>query len=247
MINAVIVDDEPLVRERIKTLLSRFADFQLVAECADGKVAIEEIQGLRPDVAFLDINVPLFNGFDIVANLQSPMPLIVFITAYDDFAIKAFEESAVDYLLKPIEPARFETTIERLRSRLSQASSNPVESLTDELTDASRLSRIAVRDGKFTRLLEVSDIAVFEADGNYVKVFSGTKVYRIRHALKSLESRLDSSMFLRIHRSAIANLSKVAKFEPFPNAEYILHFENGMKLTTSRGHARELRKILTNQ
>lgn len=247
MITTVIVEDEPLVRQKVRWLLDQHEDFQIVAECGDGKTAIDTIKSVGPDVVFLDIKLPVLNGFDVLANLGGHMPLVVVLTAYDDFAVQAFEQQAIDYLLKPIVQSRFVDTLDRLRQRLSQNEVYDASSVVSGLLSNSALSRIAVHDGKYMRLLETTQIELIESDGNYVNVFVGKVKYRLRHTLKSLATKLDPENFLRINRSALVNLTKVVKFERFEGGEYTLHMESGASIVSSRNYSSKLRMILSNQ
>ena len=247
MITTAIVEDEPLVRQKIRMLLSQHEDFQVIAECADGKTAIETITSARPNVVFLDIKLPVLNGFDVLANLDKPIPLVVVITAYDDFAVRAFEQKAIDYLLKPVTQSRFIDTLERIRARINQLNAKDSTSAVHEFLSSPLLSRIAVHDGKYTRLLETSSIEFIESDGNYVNVFIENSRYKLRHTLKALETKLDPTDFHRISRSTIVNLCKVVKFERFDYGEYTLHLENGMSIVTSKGYSSKLRLILSNR
>ena len=247
MITTVIVEDEPLVRQKVRWLLDQHEDFQIVAECGDGKAAIDTIKSVGPDVVFLDIKLPVLNGFDVLANLGEHMPLVVVLTAYDDFAVQAFEQQAIDYLLKPIAQSRFVDTLDRLRQRLCQNEVYDASSVVSGLLSNSTLSRIAVHDGQYMRLLETTQIELIESDGNYVNVFVGNVKYRLRHTLKSLATKLDPENFLRINRSALVNLTKVVKFERFEGGEYTLHMESGASIVSSRNYSSKLRMILSNQ
>jgi len=245
---AIIVDDEPLARERIRTLLAAEPDFEIVAECASGAEAVGAIQRSRPNVVFLDIQMPEIDGFGVLRSLESPLPLIIFVTAYDEHAVKAFEAQALDYLLKPFKPARFRAALTRAREQLAkrqpgELSQKILALLESRQTATPHLTRIAVRDRDRVRFVRASDVDWFEASGNYVILHVGRETHVLRETLSALESQLSPKEFLRLSRSAIVNLDRVVQVEPAFNDEHVVILHSGTRLPLTRG-VRELQDRL---
>lgn len=248
-IRALIVDDEPLARERIRTLLADAPDIAVVGECGDGLQAVQVIGAERPDLVFLDIQMPELDGFEVLEAVGvEEAPAIVFITAFDEFALRAFEVSAVDYLLKPIEPVRFGQALTRVKERLARRSQDPKQEL-EQLIDfwrskQSHAARFVVRDGARISFVRAQDVDWIDAAGNYVRLHAGGKEHLVRETMKSVESRLDPAVFIRVHRSAIVNIDRVASLEPYFHGEYVVIMRDGAKLTSSRSHSDRLRALL---
>ncbi len=246
---ALIVDDEPLARERLRTLLASETDFRIVAECADGETAVAAIEESRPDVVFLDVQMPELDGFEVLDALgEGTPPLIVFVTAYEEYALRAFEASALDYLLKPFDRARFRRTIERVRARLAEpaaAAPADVRALLARLGEAhARPKRFVVREGSRLVFVPVETIDHIESAGNYVRLHTGGASHLYRATLAELERRLDPDVFVRVHRSAIVNIERVRKAEPFFHGEYILTLADGTRVTSTRTYGARLRELL---
>ena len=248
-LKVVIVDDEPLVRERLRTLLEAHADLVLVAECGDGGEALATIQSVEPDLLLLDIQMPELNGFEILDGLPPVrLPAVVVVTAHEEYAVRAFEMNAVDYLLKPIERSRFDAAISRARQRLAQGR----ETLDAELRrflEHERLERgfakrlVARASGRIA-FVRVEDIEWIDTEGNYARLHVGGTEFLLREPLKTLERRLDPACFVRVHRSVIVNLEQIATVEPYFHGEYVVILRNGIKLTSSRTHSARLRGLL---
>lgn len=240
MIRALIVDDETPARSKLRELLGREADFEVVGEAGDGVEAVEAIRAAGPDVVFLDIQMPRLDGFGVVEAVGvEEMPLVVFVTAYDEHALKAFEVQALDYLLKPFAPSRFQKLLERLRRQLAQKDGDLAQRI-DRLLAAVRpasstLRQILVERGEGRQaLLAVSDIDLIRAEGNYLRFFSNGEEYRRRGTLRDLEERLDPNQFVRLNRSEVARLEAIGELQPWFHGDARVVMRDGAVLTWSR-------------
>ena len=249
-IRALIVDDEPLARQRIRLLLGEEPDIELLGECASGPEALAAIQREPPDLLFLDVQMPEMDGFALLSALPSAqIPAVIFVTAYDQHAVKAFEVKALDYLLKPFKPARFKETVQRARERLaSRLKDGPaVEALLDLLgrrsESTSYLTRLSVKTQDKIVFLKTEQIDCIESAGNYVAVQVGKETHILRETLNSLEASLDPEQFLRISRSALVNLDRIKELQPHFHGEHVVVLLNGKRLTMTRG-LREVEKVL---
>jgi two-component system LytT family response regulator len=242
------VDDEPLARERIRTLLADSPDWAVAAECRDGLEAVAAIERERPDLVFLDIQMPELDGFEVLDALGPTVPAIIFVTAFDEFALRAFEVSAVDYLLKPIDPTRFQQALDRVRTRMSakvQDASVQLEQLVQLWRTRQHLAtRFVVRDGGTISFVKVEDVDWIDAAGNYVRLHVAGRAYLVRDTMKAVEARLDPATFVRVHRSAIVNIDRVSALEPYFHGEYVVIMRDGARLTSSRSHSERLRALL---
>ncbi len=249
-LRALIVDDEPLGRERIRQLLAAEDDVEVVAECGHGGEAVEAIEGLGPDLVFLDVQMPELDGFGVVEAVGvERMPAVVFVTAYEEFALRAFEACALDYLLKPFDRARFRQALERARTQVGLRRDGEMRqrlsSLLEELKPRRKhLERLVVRSGGRIRFVRVEDVDWFEAEGNYVRVHAGERSHLVRHTMAALEAELDPERFLRIHRSSIVHLDRIDHIEPLFQGEYAVVLRGGHKLTSSRGYRDRLHAAL---
>lgn len=247
----IIADDERPAREFLKSVLAGFEGADVVGEAADGSDALAAIRSLRPDLALLDLQMPELSGIEVVRSLgRDELPLIAFVTAYDEHAVKAFELNAVDYLLKPIEKARLRETLDRAAARLGhadwrQAESEKIES-TVKTYDGDRpsgpLERIPVRQRDDIVLIPVGDVASITADGELLHVVTrANQKYVINYRLKDIESRLDEKQFVRLSRSAIVNLDMVDRISPMPGGTFLVSLKNGQEIASSRQQSRSLR------
>jgi two-component system LytT family response regulator len=249
VIRALIVDDEPLARERVRSLLSAERDVEIVRECATGKEAVAAVRELRPDLLFLDIQMPGMSGFDVLRELErSAMPLVIFVTAYDQHALKAFEVHALDYLLKPFKQARFQQTLHRAREMLSSkdtalASRKLLEFLGQTKTLPEYLTRLTVRTGERVVVVRVDQVDYFESAGNYVVVHTARENHVLRETLTALEQKLNPRQFLRISRSTLVNLDKIKELQPLFKGEHAVLLHSGKQLTMTRG-LREVQELL---
>jgi len=238
---ALIVDDEALARERVRTLLSAEAGVAIVGECSGGREAVESIIEHKPELVFLDVQMPDLDGFQVLEALgEDDLPAIVFVTAYDEYALRAFDVHAVDYLLKPIEPERFAKTLARVRETLGDKSDGRIEALLDTLP----LDRLVIRTRGKVFFLKPSQIDWVEADGKHVKLHAGRETHVVRQQLKRLEPRLAPHGFVRVHRSAIVNVDRIKELEPWFHGEYVVVLKDGTKLTSSAAHSEALHRII---
>jgi two-component system, LytTR family, response regulator len=248
MLRVVLADDEPLVRERLRTLLAARDDCTLVAECADGAQAVTVIESERPDLVLLDVQMPELDGFEVLEALSArARPAAIFVTAYDEYAVRAFEVNAVDYLLKPVEPARFTAAIDRIAggAHRSDGRTADLEALLAELRARRRYAeRLLIRTGSEISFVPVAEIDWIDAADNYVRLHAQQRTYLMRETMKALEARLDPERFLRVHRSAIVHLDRVVRMEPYFHGEYVLTLRDGTKLTSSRSYSARLRAMI---
>lgn len=259
-IRTIIVDDEQLARRGLKTLVERHGGFTVIAACRDGREAIERISELRPDLVLLDVQMPEITGFDVIARLPPDlMPVVIFVTAYDEFAVRAFDARALDYLLKPVSQERFDEALNRAAvrirdRRLAEYGGTLLAAIADiqkgpEPTAARRpaagplLERIMVRVGEAIQFVEVSDIEWIEGADYYVTLHAGGKQYLYRESLKRLEERLDPSRFVRIHVSAIVNLAYVQEIRHAFGREYEVTLSGGRTLAVSRRRKKDLLRL----
>jgi two-component system LytT family response regulator len=229
-VRVLIVDDEPLARRGVRLHLEKAGGFEIVGEAASGRDAIERIRSLRPDAVFLDVQMPSIDGFGVVDAIGvGQMPVTVFVTAYDVHALRAFEAHAIDYILKPIDPARFADAAERVRSLVASGSAP---------------QRLVLRDGARVVVVEPSEIDWVEADGDYVRVYIRGRGYLVRHTIGRMEERLDASRFQRIHRSTIVNVARVREVKPDGDRRYRVLLRDGTSLTMSRGFRERLAALI---
>jgi len=248
-LRVLIVDDEPLAREGIKLMLG--VDSQ-VMEARNGREAVTKIRDEKPDLVLLDVQMPRMDGFAVVEAVGADrMPAVIFVTAHDQYAIRAFEISAVDYLLKPVTEERFRTAFERARNRLG--STRPDESTRQMLTvlDAIAnppryLSRLAIRSGERTIFLPIDDVAWIEAAQNYVRVHAGQATHLVHVPMNTLEASLNPERFIRIHRSHIVNLQHIKQLWTLAHGQYLLELASGERLQTGRSYGEKVRTLLSN-
>jgi two-component system LytT family response regulator len=266
-ITVALVDDEPLANRGMRLRLQEFPEIEIIAECANGREAVREIKALSPDLVLLDIQMPGLDGFGVVrALIGTPAPLIIFVTAYDKYAIDAFEANALDYLVKPVEEERLKDAIHRARDTIRQRAAATRESRLVELlaslsdnerdqikelirdpawADKERYSeRLSFKDGTKVVMLDASDIDWIDAAGDYMCIHAGGKTHIIRETMKTLQQRLDPARFQRIHRSAIVNVKKVKELHPHSNGEYFVVLENGSELKLSRSYKEVVQRFL---
>lgn len=246
-IRAMIVDDEELARQVLREFLAAHADIELAAECANGFEAVKAAAEQKPDLIFLDIQMPKLDGFEVL-ELIGMDAAIIFVTAFDNHAIRAFEVHAVDYLLKPIAVNRFEAALARARERIENKSLSAAPKAS-ELAAAARpssqyLDRIPVRDGTSVFIIPVAKLDYVEAQDDYVALASQGKKHLKQQTISSLETALDPSRFLRVHRSYIVNLERVVKVEPYGKDSYVAVLNNGVQLPVSRAGYSRLRSFL---
>lgn len=248
-IRALIVDDEPLARERIRVLLRDEADVEIAAECANGAEAVAEIERQNPDLLFLDVQMPEMDGFEVLQNLPAEkLPVVIFTTAFDRHAVRAFDAHALDYLLKPFKPARFKEAVQRARDHIAnhQAGTTArglLEMLAERPVSVNQLARLAIKTDEKVLFIAISDIDSIESAGNYIVVHVGKDEHILRDTLTNLEAKLSPKKFLRISRAAIVNLERVKELQPMFRGESVVILKNGRAIPTTRS-AREIQEKL---
>lgn len=249
-IRALIADDEAPARRRIRELLRAHPEVEITAECSNGPDALRAIADLNPDLVFLDIQMPGVDGLQIATTIKGEqMPLIVFVTAYDQYAVRAFEVQAVDYLLKPFDRARFDQTIDRarneLRTRIARKTNDEIISLLGELRSRPQyLDRILIKNNDRVSIIKTVEIDWIEAQGNYLRIHFGKQSSLLRETLNNLASQLDPRRFSRIHRSRIVNLDSIQELQPWSHRDYRVILKNGTQLTLSRTYRDQLYQLL---
>jgi two-component system LytT family response regulator len=248
----ILVDDEPLSLRRLHQLLNALPEIEIVAQCTSGRQAIAAIGELKPDVVFLDVQMPEVNGFEVVAAVsRAEMPLIVFVTAYDEYAVRAFDVLALDYIMKPVAPERLRLACERASAALTSkerraARQESVGGLLQQLEQdgrmresAAKTNRLLVRADDRIVMLKTDDINWVEAAGNYVRIHVGKDTYMIRETIGRLETILDPGRFARIHRSTVINLDSVKEMQPWFSGEMLVIMNDGTQLKLSRTYRRQ--------
>lgn len=249
-IRALIVDDEPLARDGVRLHLESQTDIEIVGEAVDGDNAVEMINELRPDLVFLDVQMPGLDGFGVIEAVGvDAMPAVVFTTAYDEFALRAFDANAVDYVLKPFDGDRLRRALDQARTQIRGRRRSEIEErligLLAELHGKGQyLERIIVRSGGRILILRTDDVDWLEAASNYVRIHAGGREYLLRETMTNLETRLDPAQFVRIHRSTIVRLNRIKELEPLFQGDYVLILEDGTRLTSSRGYRDRLQELL---
>lgn len=243
-IRVVLADDEAAGRRRLSHLIKRDATLELVAECDSGQAAVTAICELQPDLVLLDVQMPEIGGFDVIEAVgPDAMPLVVFVTAYDRFAVQAFEAHAADYLLKPFDDARFLLALSRAKQRLQLRRSQPMEGLNEAMSRRSP-DRFIVRTGNRCDVIHAADIDWFEACDNYVKLHVGARSFMLRSSITTIEERLAGTAFMRIHRSTIVNVERISRIEPHNQTEFAIVLNTGVRLTSSRGYRDNVRAFM---
>lgn len=253
-IRTIVVDDEPLARTRIIRLLKRFDDIQLIGEAKNGQEALEMIHNYRPDLVFLDIQMPDFNGFEVLARSHpQEMPFIIFVTAYDQYALKAFDVHAIDYLLKPYDDERFSKALEQARRQIRMKKDFFIHQKMIRLLDNYRqdhsgeLHHIEVKKDSVTHYVAVEDIQLIEAHGNYLKLYLSDRTHLIRQTLQSIEEAINRSHFLRIHRSTLVNTHYIDQLRYKGNNQFQFTMKNGETFLSSRGYRKVIDKYLEDE
>lgn len=246
MIRTIIIDDESLARDLIKAYLQKFDDIEVMQECGDGFQGLKAIQEYKPDLIFLDVQMPKISGFEMLELLEEP-PVIIFSTAFDQYAIKAFEQNATDYLLKPYAEKRFDEAVEKAKSKLlaKGTAKEEVEKLQETRAESDEsLDRIVVKTGSKIQILPLESISHFEAQDDYVAIHANEGKYLKLMRMKHLESRLPDDEFVRIHRSHIVNVKQIEKLELYEKDSYLLSLKTGSQLPVSRSGHGKLKEVL---
>jgi two-component system LytT family response regulator len=249
-IRTLVVDDEPLARERLTSLLAPEADIEVVGQCRDGEEAVTAIVDHNPDLVFLDVQMPGMNGFEVIEAVGSErMPLVIFVTAYDQHALKAFQVRALDYVLKPFDRERFQQALQRARAQIQRDETGDLGRrllalVKDLRRDQPKTDRLVVKSGGRLFFLRTDEIDWIEAAGNYVRLHVGPASHLLRETMNAIEGRLDSEKFFRIHRSRIVNMERIQEMQPWLNGEYAVLLRTGTRLTLSRGYREKLQERL---
>ena len=242
----LIADDEPLARDRLRMLLSKEEWVEIAGECANGPEAVHAIQKLNPDLVFLDVQMPGATGFDVIESVGAErMPAVVFVTAYDRYALRAFDVHAIDYLLKPFDRERFQQALTRARQHIERKDAGELERRLLELvqdlrSSPSRPERFVIKSGGRVFFVRTDEIDWIEAAGNYVKLHVGAEAHLLRETMNALEAQLDPDVFFRIHRCHIVNIERVKELQPWFNGEYVVFLRSGARLMLSRGYREKL-------
>ena len=245
----LIVDDEPLARERLRGLLRDERDVEIAAECADGRKAVAAILKLEPDLVFLDVQMPGLDGFGVLEALPpESIPAVIFVTAYDQYALRAFDAQALDYLLKPFDRERFQKALARAREQLRKRQAGTLEprllALLEQLEERKPyLERLVIKSAGRVYFLRTSEVDWIEAEGNYVRLHTGKEAHLLRETMNHLETRLDPQRFLRIHRSTIVNIERIKELHPWFKGEHVVILRDGARLTLGRAYRDRLKRI----
>jgi two-component system, LytTR family, response regulator len=250
-IRALIVDDEPIAREGLRTLLSAETGIEVIGECRNGREAIKAIREQVPDLVFLDVQMPRLGGFEVIAEIgAAQMPAVVFVTAYDQYAIKAFEIDALDYLLKPFDEERFQKTLTRVKQHFQGGA---VHELNERLSallkrldraEPKHLERVVIKSAGRIFFVDVAEIDWIEAAGNYAQLHVGDKAHLLRETMDALAAKLPADRFLRIRRSVIVNAERIKELQPLFKGEYQIILHDGTQLTSSRRYRAQLSPLL---
>ena len=249
-IRTLVVDDEPLARERLTNLLSAETDIEIIGQCRDGEEAATAIVDHTPDLVFLDVQMPAMNGFEVIETVGAErMPLVIFVTAYDQHALKAFQVRALDYLLKPFDRERFQEALQRARAHIQRNETGDLGRrllalVKDLRRDQPKTDRLVVKSGGRLFFLRTDEIDWIEASGNYVRLHVGPTSHLLRETMNAIEGRLDPEKFFRIHRSRIVNMERIQEMQPWLNGEYAVLLRTGTRLTLSRGYREKLQDRL---
>lgn len=249
-IRTCIVDDEPLARERLRSLLATEPDIQVIGECENGTSAVSFIQQSSPDLVFLDVQMPGTDGFKVLQELDASVPpAVVFVTAYDQYALQAFDVHALDYLLKPFSGSRFRRAMQRVRAELHKEApgadmNERLMTFIQNLKQPKRPERLVLKTSGRVSFVRVDEIDWIEAEGNYVRLHIGAASHLLRETMKGIEAKLDPDRFIRIHRSTIVNTDRIKELQPLFHGEYAVILRDGTRLTASRGPENKLRKLI---
>ncbi len=251
-IRTVIVDDEPLARRGIRAHLKEERDVEVIAECSNGREAVHVIEERAPDLVFLDVQMPELDGFGVLEALNvEPLPSIIFVTAYDKYALRAFDVHALDYLLKPFDSERFSRAVERARAQIERRGisdlSHRLQSLIDDLrTNQKYAERLVIKTAGRIFFLGVEEIDWIEAADNYARLHAGSDTHLLRETMNSLESRLDPAQFLRVQRSTMINVRRIKELHPLFRGEYEIVLRDGTRLQSGRGYRDRLQELFGN-
>lgn len=245
MIKALLIDDEPLARSIVAEYLQAFPEITITQECNDGFEGVKAIAQHKPDLIFLDIQMPKINGFEMLELIEEP-PAVIFTTAFDEYAIKAFESRAIDYLLKPFSKERFEKAVQKWFQQRNQSEkkADTQTLLTEEIRQPEERNRIVVKEGSNIRIIPVQDIHYMEAYDDYVKIFTQKEMFLKKKTMSFYEKNLDPAQFVRVHRSYIIHLQQLTKIEPLEKETYLALLRSGVKVPLSKSGYAKLKGVL---
>jgi two-component system LytT family response regulator len=249
-LRTLIVDDEPLARQRIRTLLEKEDDIELVGECSNGHEAVAAVREKKPHLIFLDVQMPELDGFGVLEALQAEgLPAVIFVTAYDRYAVRAFDLHAMDYLLKPFDRSRFRKALERVRAQarnneLASATQHVQALLKDVYSRHRPVDRLMIKSGSKVTFLRLDEIDYVQAAGNYVRIYVGAEMHLMRETMSQLEERLNGTSFVRIHRSTIVNTDRIRELQPTFHGDFAVTLQSGVEVTLSRGFRDKLEEHL---
>lgn len=252
-IKTLIIDDEPLARDRVKRFLRDESDIRIIGECGNGKEAVAAIKEQKPDLVFLDIQMPEKNGFEVVKALdEKTMPAVIFVTAYDQYALQAFDVHALDYLLKPFNRERLHKAVSHARDhietkRIGNLDERLASLIADLKSEKKYLERLVVKSVGRVFFLKVDEIDWIEAAGNYVKLHAGRESHMVRETMNGIEGKLDPDKFLRIHRSTVVNIDRIKELHPMFSGDYAVILRNGTELALSRNYRERLLELFENE
>jgi two-component system LytT family response regulator len=247
--SVIIADDEPLARERLRGMIASRSECKLIAECKNGAEARDAITELEPDIVLLDIKMPGLDGIEVAEAIAHRQAAIIFVTAHDEFALRAFDVNALDYVLKPVDQGRLHLAIDKAERRMSDGKATAIEpGLLDFLetlrAERSYATKFLIRDTRDLYFIRAADVEWADAQGNYVRLHAGGKSHMLRRPFGEFEASLDPRRFVRIHRSTIVNLEQVSRLTPQGHGEYVVTLRNGAKLTTSRTYAHKFQALV---
>ena len=251
-IRTLIVDDEPLARRGIRAQLKEEADIEIIAECGNGRDAVALLEEQKPDLVFLDVQMPELDGFGVIEAIGvERLPTVIFVTAYDKYALRAFEVHALDYLLKPFDPERFTTALQRARAQIEHKHisdlSDRLQDLIDDLKAGPKYAeRIVIKSAGRIFFLGIEEIDYIEAADNYVRLHAGRASHLLRETMSGIEKRLDPARFMRVHRSTIINVRRIKELHALFHGEYEITLLDGTRLTSGRGYRDRLQELFGN-
>jgi two-component system, LytTR family, response regulator len=243
MYKVILIDDEPLARQLVRSLLKDYDQAEIVAECGDGFEGFKAVQQYEPDLVFLDVQMPRVNGFEMLELLENP-PSVIFTTAFDDYALKAFEAHAIDYLLKPITKERFAKAMQKWISQAETKRKPEINNLLQEKVYEGYQNRIVVKDAGLIRIIPASDIQYIEASDDYIKIFTGSGHFLKKSTLSQVENSLDPKSFVRVHRSFLIPVGQLQKIEPYEKDSHIALLQSGARIPVSKTGMGKLKSLL---
>ncbi len=242
MMKTVLIDDEPLAREIVKEYLEAYPDIEIAGECNDGFEGVKMISDVQPDLIFLDIQMPRITGFEMLEILEEP-PAVIFTTAFDEFAIRAFEEQAIDYLLKPFSKERFDQAIQKFLSQKTEQKAK-TRNLLDSGSNMGFQNRVVIKDGNKIKIIPLHEVLFLEAADDYVKVHTAERTYLKKKTMRSFENSIPDVQFVRLHRSYLVNISQITGIHPFEKDHHVALLKSGHKIPVSKSGYQKLKKVL---